>query len=242
MSISKLLMTAAICTISMTAVSTSYGASEDMLDDDSERGRFPALTSSNITKLTSQTNLRKDQDAMSVGSSMSTISHDRLAPALKTLIDLLKKIPRDVTFPGGVVKTAITGAKPTQIELILTGYANLVDTYAGLLPMARESQNSKNALVRTLAIIKGEKNAEVIVSEDSVEGQIIAEIATKVAALDIQVVALKDAETKLIKAEASKTAWKVGTFITSAVLVAVAGVLINIFKVHGFEIIWGSNR
>ncbi len=84
---------------------------------------------------------------------------------------------------------------------------------------------------------KGEK---VDVSEGTVEGQIVAAMAIKEAAIAAQALAIKTAEERAIKAEASTKRWKASTAITSGILFAIVGVLANIMKTHGWAIIWGS--
>ncbi len=241
MSISKLLMTAAVCTMSMAAVSTSYGATAASTNsftagddtpaaaDTPSRASLVALDSARWGGV-STGRAHRDRDTMSVGSSMSTISQDRLAPSLKTLVELLKRVPREVAFPDGKVKTAVVGAKATQLDIILTGCTNLVDAYNGFAIIAREGKEAQDGLARVLARGKGEK---VDVSEGTVEGQIVAAMAIKEAAIAAQALAIKTAE-------ASTKRWKASTAITSGILFAIVGVLANIMKTHGWAIIWGS--
>ncbi|QOL20341.1 hypothetical protein [Candidatus Bodocaedibacter vickermanii] len=239
MSISKLLMTAALCTISM-AASTSYGsaataADAAATDDDRRPSQRSFVDLGSLTRLDLTTPTRhRERDNMSVGSTVSTISHDRLAPALKILADLLRGLPREVAFPGGKVNTLVPG-KPTQLDIILTGYTNFVGAYKGLLLIAEEGKQDQASLARVLARAKDKEVAKVDVRAESVEGQILAAIEAKDSAL-------KTAEEKVVKAETSKTTWKVGAFITSGVLAAIASVLVNVIRVHGWEIILGSGK
>lgn len=198
MSIFKLLKTATLCTISMAAVSTSYGAdshaAESTNADHRRRLSQASLAAVGSAVIFGETTpyRSKEQDTMSVGSAMSTISQDRLAPALRLLISLLRDIPREVTFPGNVVETAVPGAKPTQLEIILTGYTNLVSAHRGLALIANESHHAQKGLAQVLAIANGEDIAEIKLKKDSVEGQIVALIEAKS-------LALKAAEAKLEK-------------------------------------------
>ncbi|MDP3640937.1 MAG: hypothetical protein Q8R43_00670, partial [Alphaproteobacteria bacterium] len=91
MSISKLLMTAAICTMSM-SVSMSFGAFESKLNEGDHTASASSLTSLSSSGFRVGKSGKLGADVRSVGSSMSTINPERLVPALKKIMGVLKNI------------------------------------------------------------------------------------------------------------------------------------------------------
>ena len=196
MSIFKLLKTATLCTISMAAVSTSYGADSHAAEgtnaDHSRHLSQASLAAVGSAAIFGETTPYRpqEQDTMSVGSRVSTISQDRIAQTLRAIIGVLRTVPSSVTYPNNKVKTAVPGAQPTQSELVLTGVSNLAMSHNGLTVIANEGLKAQKGLAQVLAIANGEDTAEIKPKKDSVEGQIVALIEAKN-------VALKAAEAKL---------------------------------------------
>lgn len=212
MSISKLLMTAAVCTISMTAVSMSYGASDDTLDHSSRWRETPSRT-------------MIESDNMSTMSGMSVIEQTRLDTFLKTLWTVFKR--SQLPLPQ-------IGKQATKLMRVEVYADAIVSSHNGLKMIAIKAKNELCAIAESLPLTEDEKTR--LAKSDTPQGEIILK---KIAE---QTQALEEGRKELMKVESSRTIWKVGAIISSGVLVAVASVLINILKSHGLEIVLGSNR
>jgi hypothetical protein len=161
MSISKLLMTAAVCTMSVTAVSTSYGSDTVRVSTDEEMSpsvqRFVEHdgTGNTVDLEATRSSRRRGSGSVSQMScmSMSTVSDETLQAWIVEIRVLLRQVPREVTLPQSSKAISDRG----HLNIIRTALQNLVVAY-----------NQKNSQVGQ------------IVAKMKSQGQALTEAETKV--------------------------------------------------------------
>lgn len=221
MSISKLLMTAAVCTLSMAAVSTSYGSSADEVD--AGAGSSSASFHAYEVPATPSGLRSRAADSMSMSQYSSASSrNDYTTQVLRvTGTELQSKLAGDPIFPTA---EDLKGKRSVE-KLQLTIY-RLLNGYLGLRPISVAFIDIRNAAIPEAA-------GKPVTDMDATKQAIIAKIKT-------QALALTDAETRAVKAEASAKKWQNTTIATSTVLAGVIGGLAKIIWERGFAILWGK--
>ena len=230
MSISKLLMTAAVFTVTMSAVSTSYASGTDLTTADSNTASMRNLAAFDGSGVTPRLPIAevavaaRDDDSKSVMSSMSTMSAidqgrlekswDALWAMFRTTLVSAPKLPKEASKLLRVEKYA----------------AAVVDSHNGFMKIAVVAQADLKATLEALGVTEAETAA---LKEGTITRQ--AFILQKIAE---EKKALTEAETKLAKTQEAAKTWQNSTLVTSGVLTIVVGVLINIVRQHGWAILW----
>lgn len=216
MSISKLLMTSAVCAMSMAAVSTSYGSSESFQSSTADEPATPSGEQSRAA------------DSMSQYSSAS-IRNTHTNTVLKAIgAELTKELANDVVFPTG---DELKGKRSVeQLQVIIS---KLLRRYLGMRPIV-------TAFVETRDVILPEAAKTPVTDLDATKTAMIAQVKKQTKALEDAETALADTQTALAATEKSKSTWQNTTIATGGVLVVVTGILLNIIKNHGWAILWGK--
>jgi hypothetical protein len=232
MSISKLLMTVAVCTVSMSAVSTSYGSGTDLATDDlnatPSMRSLAAFDGSNVTKplpegLALAARNRRGTDSMSQHSSTSTITN-AAREVLKAIgNELFEGLAGDLALPTEVeLARGKSGVGKLQVTV-----SKLLNRYLSLRSVLKEFMTIRAAVLPE-SVTKEITDLNVTTAEilEAVKQQQEALVATKVA---------------LTKSEKTAAAWKAATIVTSGVLTIVVGVLTNIIWTRGLAVLWENN-
>lgn len=158
MTISKFLMTVAVCAVSISGITTSHGSSALSADDvhTPARQQFGSPTDSNCNSAVRSQHDHEDA-ASSTGSIRSTTSTiSQLTQSIEEIASMLAEIPKEVTFPPqleGTTPQRLSNSKTGRIKHALR---NLINAYTRLVVDYNSKTNKLNAAQDTITKLRGQ--------------------------------------------------------------------------------------
>lgn len=236
----KLLSTKTLCAVGMfvtASQASSNSLASDQLPDQAlsptpSQIAFQAHDGSNVTPSQIKRGERMiADDERSQKSTMSTMSAVEQAQLEAFLINIWNTCKR-----SNVVVPKTPGL--TKLQRVQLYAQAIVDSHNGLVRFVSSFKSDNAAVLDSLQVSDVEK-AKLEKGELTNKGLILAKIAEKSKALAEAEAEKEKADNDKVLALKTAAKWKTTTIITSTILTLVAGVLINIMRKHGWEILFG---
>lgn len=136
MTISKFLMTCAVCAVSISGISTSHGSNILSQDDHRTPTRSTEAHQSSVSSWSGVprgNSLDDDVESVSARSARSTASMSKIEGAMDTLIEMLAKVPVSVTLPGDDEGKTPSDVNKSKAKFVKYALGNLIKAYTSLV-------------------------------------------------------------------------------------------------------------